>query len=182
MKKQRIYLFIAIFIPILMILAITFSLFIPVEKIMPPYNLLYATGNRFESYTCLQNTMAKLFPKKMNNDFYKVEPGHCNSVKLFVYDFKNDKSTPFTFAQAKKLHLRENLKTDSGYFYVSKDCYTGPDLGLWSMRSNFNDVCLAQGKYKRLLNIKYGSSKEDFYFISIGWIIPETSKREMKHE
>jgi hypothetical protein len=174
MNKQQKYLFMAILIPILMILIIAFSLLIPVKKITPMYNFLYAIGDSSESFTCLQNTMAKFFPKTVNIDFYKVEPGSCKKVRLFVYDFNNDSTQPIAFEDAKKLHLKQNLTSDSENFYVSRDCYTGPDLGLWSMRSTYNDVCLVKGDYKRLLNV-YPEHTSGFYFISIGWILPKAS-------
>jgi hypothetical protein len=187
MNKQKTYLFIAILIPILMISIVVFSLFIPVKKIIPPYNVLYAIGDSSESYTCLQNTMAKFFPKTMNINYYKVKQGSCNKVKLYIYDFKNDSFSAIAFKDAMKLHLKQYLTTDSGNFYVSRDCYTGPNLGLWSMRSTYNDVCLEKGDYKRLLNVKPEVDSESFgkffYFISIGWIVTETpAKQEIKHE
>jgi hypothetical protein len=170
MTKQKIYLFIAILIPILMILIVALSVLIPVQKISPAYRFLYALGDNKEPFTCLQNMRWKFFPNKNTYNFYKIASESCKNVKLFVYDFNTDTPTPITFDAAKKLRLKETLP-EADYFYISRDCYTGPILGLWSMRSTYNDVCLAKNDYKRLLNVNPGHSTEFFYFNFIGWIL-----------
>lgn len=180
MDNQRKYLLIAILIPILMIIIIALSLLIPVEKIKPKYSFLYAIGDRSESFTCLQNTLAKFFPKSMNISFYKVDPGACKRVKLFIYNFNSDSTKSITFEEAKILHLKENFSSGPDNFYISRDCYNGPDIGLWSMRSTYNDVCLTKGDYKQLVNINPDLSKN--YFIFIGWIIPESANQETSNE
>lgn len=164
-----------------MIVLVALSLLIPVPKIIPKYNFLYAIDDRSESFTCLQNTLAKFFPKTMNINFYKVDPGTCQRVKLFVYDFNNERAKPITFAEAKKLHLKENMSSDKENIYISRDCYNGPDIGLWSMRTSYNDVCLVKGDSKQLINIDPEHTRQ--YFIFIGWILPETQENQGKtHE
>jgi hypothetical protein len=172
MVKEQKYLFIAILIPIIMILIIAFSLLIPNKKISPANNFLYAIDVGTESYTCLQNMYSKFYPERNSSKFYKIAPDSCKHVQLFIYDFKNESAKSISFADAKKLHLTENLPSGSQYFYISRSCYTGPDLGLWSMRSNYNDVCLVKDDYKRVLNLNLQDPKRYFNFIFIGWILP----------
>ena len=181
MNHQHKYLFIAIIIPILMIVIVAFSLFIPIKKITPKYNFLYAMNDRSESFTCLQNIMAKFFPKTMNINFYKIDPGMCKRIQLYIYDFSRDSTQSITFEQAKKLNLKENLNSDTENIYISRNCYNGPDLGLWSMRSTDEEVCLVKGDYKQLVNIDPEHTKQNFIFI--GWILSETAiHQEKTHE
>jgi hypothetical protein len=170
MANPKKYLIIAILIPIIMLIVVALSLLMPAEKIMPPYNLLYAINESNESYTCLQHMAASFFPKKSSGtDFYKIEKSSCQHVQLFVYDFKSDKPKPISLEDAKKLHLQEYLSNPN--FYVSRNCYIGPDIGVWSLRPTYNDVCLIKDNFsKRLLNVNPKASRDIFYFISIGWI------------
>lgn len=174
MNKQHKYLVIAIVIPIIMILIVALSLLIPVKKLSPTYDFLYAIGDNSEPFTCLQNMRWKFYPKQSTADFYKVVPESCKQVKLFVYHFNNDTFKSISFDDAKKLSLKESLPSGTPYFYISRDCYTGPDLGLWSMRTTYNDVCLVKDNYKRLLNVNPQQATHYFYFMFIGWIIPNT--------
>jgi hypothetical protein len=169
MAKRHTYLVIAILIPIIMIIIVAFSMLIPVKKISPNYRFLYALGDNSETFTCLQNMRWKFYPNAKTYDFYKVTPGSCKKVKLFVYDFTNDSAKPISYNDAKKLRLKESLPS-SDYFYISRECYNGPILGLWSMRSTYNDVCLVKDDYRRLLNVNPIPSQRFFYFIFIGWI------------
>jgi hypothetical protein len=124
MDKKEIYLFIAILLPIIMILIVAISLLFPVKKLSPKYNFLYVIGDNAEPYTCLQNMAQKFYPKRTSSyDFYKIDPEKCKKLQLFVYDFKTDSIKPITFADAKKLRIAENLPTDAGNFYISRYCY-----------------------------------------------------------
>lgn len=169
MDNRKIYLYLAILIPIVMIIIIAISVVSFSHTIYPKYKFLYGNIKKQNYYACLQKFKSELLGTPNPTPFrgQQQKPVTCEQPTLYVYDFTNKTSTKVTFEEAKQFIIKDN-DDDLDGFRVSSFCNLGSPLGWWWSDDSYNgNLCLRQKGYQERLNIK---PEADTYFILLGWI------------
>lgn len=113
-SKKNKPLIIGFAIPILMILFIAASVYIPGLFSQPKYDFLYAAPNAFyyENFYGVKNGRVTLNPQPtVSNPHYKPGP----TPQLYVHDVKANKSRPVSFEEASKFTLDPSTESPDGY-------------------------------------------------------------------
>jgi len=166
--KKNFPLIAGIAIPILMIILVTLSIYLPLLfSPQPRYDFLYVSGDdyseQYRHYGVENGTLIK----------YETDKNHDNSrrdIRFFIYNVTAKNSTEVSFDHARQLRLDSRLKSPDGY----EVAYAGSDYGLGSvMFSGYdrNGMYLKGHNASRKLNLS--SSNARYYYWHdrfLGWI------------
>jgi hypothetical protein len=155
MKKANLYL--AILIPLLMIIVTTFGILWCQKDLLPENNFLYLASESYEAFYCLEQTRFELIPGLPKP---KAAQPDCRRTQIYMYDFKTKTSSLINQASAAHLKLSPNPVAADNYridpFYNSDADIIWPFL----TGNTYPDLSLSKGPYRKRLNIqqkKYSS-------------------------
>jgi hypothetical protein len=168
MKKENIPLIIGLCIPILMIIIIAASIYVPTFFAPEPaYDFIYATWQHnypsHNYYVSDGKIVQDNSPPPYEN--YK---GNLSSVKLYVYNINNGQSQEISFEEAKKYKLDANDTSPDG-FKITHGSYDYDPFFFGSR--NYGTIYIKGHHISKKLNIK---DRPNYYwrnFDFIGWII-----------
>ena len=159
--KKNIPLIIGVSIPILMVIFVVLSIYLPGIFIQPQYNFIYATGDYEQPYIVRINRIVKSEPRNPN---YK--PSY--ESKLFLHDVKLNTSKEITFEESQNYNLDPNVLSPDG-FQVS---YGSSDGGFFPFffysGIDYNTSYLKGNNVNKKLNINSEFYRYNFFFL--GWI------------
>ena len=119
-KKKNIPLIVALSIPVLMIVLIAVSIYLPGLMIKPPkVNFVYSIGGDY----CYQNRYSVQNGKIVEIEIKKPENNNlCRNyldARLFYYDVQHNSPREISFAEAAGITLDNSLKSADGFEIVS---------------------------------------------------------------
>jgi hypothetical protein len=170
--KEKIPLIVGLSIPLLMILFVGLSVYLPGLFIKPSFNFLYASGG---DYVSLKKYSVR---DKKITEVEVVYPQHFQGAKkdpkLFLYNISTDMAREVSFDDAKKLNLIDNPKSPDGFEIVGGG-YGGD---IFFSRGSYNKKYIKGHNLSKELNLKTGSSSSDYEywggdyrsFDFIGWV------------
>ncbi len=183
MNTKHIPLLVAIALPILFIIILAVTLFVPSSKINPEFNFLYIDSSeqwktsfntfRYENtYEVENNKIVKktIIYSKSENLMYEDKIEKKDSPSLYLYDVEENTSKIITFEDAQDLDLEQGPSSPDGYtvkFEYNSD-------GIFELFGSNNDAgyYITKGSGKKILS-GIGSSA-DYYGQNdiklIGWI------------
>ena len=165
MKKQSL-LYIAVLIPLFMIIVTMLSLLWYQKDLHPNNDFVYLASESYEAFYCLEQIKSEIYPEQPKP---KAHQPNCDRAQLYVYHFNTQSSTPITRAEIAKLKL--NL-TSPEHYQIEPYYGSGSDF-LWPFinGSYAPDFSLVKGQYRKKLSIRTGSLQRNFYALQfIGWI------------
>lgn len=171
--KRNVTLVIGISIPILMILFVAGSIYLPGLFIQPHTNFLYVSVddsyyyyNNGSQYSVQNNKLVKNEIKQPTNQYYNPPP---LEVKLYVYDVEQNKATEISFTDAQNLNLDSNTKSPDGFEVVDGN-NDGFFPFFWGSGTDYETRYLKGHSVSKKLNLQLngGSYYNNFRFI--GWI------------
>ena len=173
MIKKNITLVIGISIPILMILFVAGSIYLPGLFIKPHFNFLYVSGddsyyyNNGQQYSIQNDKLIKNEIKQPENSNYT--PPRVES-KLYLYDVTKNESKEISFSEAQNLNLDSNLKSPDDFevVYGSRDSGFFPFF--WGGGTDYNARYLKGHNVSKKLNLQLNGSSYYNNFRFIGWI------------
>ena len=175
--KPNISLIVGIAIPILMVIFVAVSIYVPGLFIKPTVNFLYVNGNN-DSYSCawVYETHGGVVTRIEQPNSLK-DPGYIRSdceQELYVYDVEKNESLPITFEEAQRLRLDESPISSDGFELVRGNSGGGDFLFLFDMGRDYNSVYLKGHNVSRKANIRPSGDVEYTYlnYQLLGWIIP----------
>jgi len=163
-NKKNVPLIVALSIPVLMIVLITLSIYVPALFVKPQFDFIYGTGHNYcrdYRYAVQNERIIQLEIKDKN------EKNSCPNnwtPRLFYYDVQNKTSQEITFKEAKKYRLDSRYKSPDGFEIVSGD--RSFDI-FFIGGSSYGDKFLKKGAYARRLDVK---SRYYYDFIFLGWV------------
>jgi hypothetical protein len=168
MKKENIPLVIGLCIPVLMVIGIAISIYLPtLFAPEPQYNFIYTSWN--QSYVShnyyVDNSTIVEEEAPLPYEGFK---GTRSTPKLFLYDVKADKSLPISLEEAKKYKLDQSSLSPDG-FEVSCGSYECDPFFMGCR--NYGTVYLKGHHISKKLDIKKESNYCWNNFDFIGWII-----------
>lgn len=172
-KNSRIYLYIALVIPVAMIVFTVIFVSLSKTNLHPGHNFIFMLSKDSNPYYCLEQIQTKLFP---DNYMQKAVAGNattdCSSTKLYQYDFSQNKCIPMTLDAAiqSEPSLPTEVKSADG-FMIKSYCGTSTLSG-WTPSQLHSDICITNGIEATRLNIShYPDNANDYnYFYFLGWI------------
>jgi len=193
-KNNKIALIIGLAIPIVMIIFVAISIYLPGFFIKPETDFLYATGNnvycygRNNRYTIKNGTLTDTFPIKKETattttiikDGIAIEEklvpafsseiyNECANaeVKFYLHNTSKNDNEEILFEEAVKLKLDSGIESPDGFEVVRVG--NGGDFPFIFSGGNRNAYYLRGDKSSQKINVKLSS--QDYYnFQFIGWI------------
>jgi len=165
-KKRNPSLIIGFSLPLVMIIVVAISIYIPQMFLHPKYNFLYSTDTDYtgvQIYTVANQHLSEQFPTD-------VQTTPAPSPQLFVHNVTTNESKAITNDEAKKLTLDPSIESPDGYRLQEGNSNSGffPFFGGGSYESS--QYLVGHNASKRL-NLKYYTARYYYPVHFIGWII-----------
>ena len=168
MKKENIPLVIGLCIPVLMIIIVAISIYLPTLFAPEPiHNFIYASWHQNYASHHYYVDKGKIV-REESPPPYKGYEGNLSSPKLFIYDIKNNQPKEIPLEQAQKYKLDSSKTSPDGFeiTYGSYDC----DPFFVGCR-NHGTVYLKGHHISKKLNIEKNQNYYRRNFNFIGWIM-----------
>ena len=169
--KKNISLVLGIAIPVLMIVFVAASIYLPrLFAQQPKVNFLYASGEDYYSNVQQYSVQSD---KVVKNEIPLRQKGDLNppfaGPKLFVHDVAKNESKEISFEEAQRLNLDSGLKSPDGFEIVYGS--RGDDFFPFSSGMDYNTHYLKGHSISAKLNLQSSGqyySNNNFRFL--GWI------------
>lgn len=153
----------ALALPLLMILLVAISIWVPPMFYTPKYNFIYSVDTQYYGSEYLVVEQKRLV------DHTPVEYIGTQQVQLYHYDVKSDTSTPISFIDAQKYALLDSEESPDGYKVVSGHNNEGFFPFYWGGNFNGETYMVNNFSSKKLKVIKNSiRNYEPIHFL--GWI------------
>lgn len=186
--KENFAIVIAFSLPVILILVIALSTYLPSLFISTSYNFIYSSctdAANYYSYRCdnyLQERYSVVDSKLVINDIDPNQDSDNDGIsdisenytaRLFLYDTKNNETREITLEEAETFTLNKLLTSPDGVTVSSHYDRKADFLFLFDNDSSYGHY-LMKGKAKSKLNL---INTEDRYYYQnnfqfIGWVLP----------
>jgi hypothetical protein len=175
--RKNISLVLGISIPILMILMVAGSIYLPGLFIQPKVNFLYMSGYgnycdyyNLDQYSVIKNKLTKIEIKPAPNVVNNIQP--CGAPIFFIHDVVKNESMEVSFEEAQKLNLDSNIVSSDGFQVVNGSRGGSSFPFFFSSGSDYNSEYITGHNVSKKLNIKMNGPDYYYYnFRFFGWII-----------
>ena len=187
--KKNFAILLAFILPILLIVIVALSSYLPSLFLSTNYNFVYTActdGRNSYPYYC-ENYLQKRYsvvdnklvvnPVDLTQDSNKdgvVDFKQNYTARIFLHDTKKNESREITLAEAQMLTLNNLLTSPDGVTVSSNYSYNGGDFFPFSGGRSSYGYYLTQGKSKSKINL-INSTDQYYYqnnFQFIGWVLP----------
>lgn len=170
--KKNITLVLGISIPILMIVAIAVSIYLPSFFVKAHYNFLYIAGTDYYSASqypySVENGRLVKNEIREGQDSYNYQNGA--KPKLYVYDVNTNKSKEISVEEAQNLSLDSNTKSEDGFEVVYGSSESGIAPLFFGSERDYNSRYLKGHGVTKKLDLQSNSGTNFYNFIFLGWI------------
>ncbi|MFA5714125.1 MAG: hypothetical protein WC998_00075 [Candidatus Paceibacterota bacterium] len=170
--KKNITLVLGMSIPILMILFVAGSIYLPGLFVKPPsINFLYSSVDSGDYYCGDIQQYSVQNGQLIKNEIKHPEKGiyMCDEPKLFIQDVVKNESKQISFDEAKKLNLDNSVMSSDGFEVVYGSRGEGFFPFFFYSSTNYDTRYLKGHNISKKLNIQLnGVYSYSFHFI--GWI------------
>lgn len=163
--KKHIPLILALAIPILMIIFVAASIYLPGIFFKPKYDFIYLVGDSYYSQEYGEKNNKLVYNPKLR-DYYSPP----TETKIFYYDINQNKSREISFAEAQILNLDSNSQSPDGFQIVYGSSESGVFPFFFYTNRDYNSRYIQGHNVSRKLNINLARNYYD-QFQFIGWII-----------
>jgi hypothetical protein len=167
--KRNLSLYLGLAIPVVMIILVVSSVYLPGLFIKPQYSFLYATSNSYANDHYIVSG-EKLVDNKSYEDKNIAANVILPETRLFFYDIEKNESREISFEEAEAFVLDSSNESPDG-FEVENGRRGG---GLFfSGYNDYSEKFLVSGLTSKKLNIDLDrnySYKSSYYFRFLGWI------------
>ena len=170
--KKNLPLIFGIAIPLLMIIFVALSIYIPQLFVKPQYNFLYLIGNN-NCYIPGGNNI-KVYSVQGGTISKNDQAGLCsNSVKgtrFFIYDVSTNKNREVTMEEAINLKLDNNFQSPDGFKIINGSSNEGFFPFFSYSSSDYNTWYLSGHNVSKKINIQQNGYTYYYDFVFLGWI------------
>lgn len=169
--KKNIPLIFALSIPVLLIIGVALSIYLPTLFTKPQYGFLYSTGGDYNYHNEYAVENGKLVKKPVTLPPYVV-PTNSKEPELYTYDVQKNSNTKISFEETQTLNLDSNPQSPDSF-----EITYGSDGGgvfpffFWSDRDYGSRYLKGHGVTKKIdlhSSSPYNYYSGDFQFL--GWI------------
>lgn len=169
--KKNITLVLGISIPILMILFVAGSVYLPGLFIKPHFNFLYGNDDSYYFYGyqySVQNN--KLIRNKIEEPANPSYNPPRVEAKLYIYDVTKNEAREISFTDAQNLNLDSNVKSPDGFEIVYGNRTDNFFPFFWGGRTDYNARYLKGHNVSKKLNLQQNGNPYYNNISVIGWI------------
>lgn len=166
--KKNITLVIGVSIPILMILFVAGSIYLPGLFVQPKYNFLYVVDDNYytqQQYSVQNNRLIK-------SEFVQPEsknPRPVPASRLYLYDMEKNESQEIPFENAQLLNLDSRAQSPDGFEVVQGNRNGGDLFFIFGSGSDYNTRYLKGNGVSKKLNLDL--NRNGYYnFRFLGWV------------
>jgi hypothetical protein len=174
-NKKNLPLLLAFAIPVVMIVAIAISIYVPGIGKQPQHDFLYASGDTYNgnySYMVINGFLQQV-SRAVPLNAPGLPPGKVSeipqTVNFYIYNVKTNSATQTPFDAAQKLHLNPSTQSSDGYIVERGNGSGGFPFG---GPSDYNSWYIKGHNRARTLNIQANNStpyySDNIQFL--GWI------------
>jgi len=173
--KKNITLLVGMSIPILMILFVAGSIYLPGLFIQPKFNFLYVSGadsyySKYQ-YSVQNGKLVRSEIQRLENQIYQPP----REVKLYIYDVAKNESKEISFEEAQNLNLDSSIISPDGFEIVYGSRGEGFFPFFFLSERDYNTLYLKGHNVSKKLNLQLSGSYYNYYnyydnFRFIGWI------------
>lgn len=167
-SSKNIPLILGISIPILMVIFIAASIYLPGIFIKPKYNFLYESSNSYQKEYTVQDQKLN----KISNSYNLSNNPSIQPAKLYVYDLEDKKSTEISFDQGRKYKLTSDPVSPDKFEIVRGTSSGGFFPFFFYTGSDYNSYYIKGYNVSQKLNLVINGSYYDSYHF-LGWILNE---------
>lgn len=157
--REKLPLIVGIGLPLLLILYVAITAYLPSLFVKPKYNFIYSNDSYYDYSVNVLDGRISIQPRYYDNRDFR-------QPTLFLYDVINDKSTQISLAQAQSYTLDPSDKSPDGFTVGRRDSdgyyfpffFDSYDRGIYLMGKGLN---------RKLTDRDY------YYFKFVGWIVNE---------
>jgi hypothetical protein len=173
--RKNLSLIIGLAIPVLMILFVAGSIYLPQFFVHPKHNFLYALGSGYNGQYEFTVENGKLTKHTITYPDTYPKPQPAIEPTLYVHDVVKNESREISFAETRKLHLSGLAESPDG-FRVTRG-RGGGGFGFpffYDGDNDYNAVYLVGHGLSKKMNITRPGDTNYYYydFRFIGWILP----------
>lgn len=169
-NKEKIPLIIGLSIPVVMVMLLAISIYLPTLGVQPKTNFLYSYGDEYSRTKYYMEANKVLEREVKYPDYYRAH----KDAKLYVYDVTTGNSKEISYEQAKSLILDSSVKSPDGFEVASDDSGSYSAFPFFYSRSNYGQKYLKKGNYTKRLEINKMDGSQSYYydygFNFLGWV------------
>lgn len=167
---------IGISIPILMILFVAGSIYIPSFFVKPDYDFVYMISDNYDYYNdhkeySIEN--GKLFKRELS-EAEEIEKKDFNpsriESKLYLYDIRKNESIEISLEKAQNLNLDSNTRSPDGFEVLGVSQDGGLFSSFWGVGTDYNAKYIKGHGLSKKLNIQTGENIYNSNSRFLGWI------------
>ena len=165
--KKNIALLLGLSIPVVMIIAVASTIYLPSLFFKPRVNFIFATG--YDTYNCPAFSVA--------DSHIVVNPAiqtACKNIPinpvLYVYDVATNKATAISTTTATTLQIDSSATSPDGFSISDGRTSSLPDLFWGGNYSDYRNIYLVGHGYSTRLNITPQDNYYYYQFYFLGWI------------
>jgi len=161
--KNNLPLIFGISIPLLMIIFVALSIYLPQIFVKPQYDFLYLSGDN-DCY--VQQKYIRVYTVENSELIYNQE---CSSAepKIFFYSIENNESKEIVFEEAKRLDLNEQIQSPDGFEIVYGSKEGGFFPFFFYSGSDYSSRYIKGHNVSKKLNIQFIGYNN---FVFLGWV------------
>ncbi len=166
-KKNRIFI-LGISIPILMILFVVASIYVPGIFIKPKCNFVYTSGAYYgNEYSVVNNRITKVSIDQ-NGSSGTYESQGYQYPNIYLYDVINNTSSEISYQEARNISIDSSTKSQDG-FEIDHGSSGGGFLPFTYNQDDYSSIYIKGNGVSKKLNLTL--SDNDYYdFHLIGWV------------
>lgn len=169
MIKKNLPLYIALALPVIIIVAIALAIYIPGRNFSPSHNFLYVTGQGV-SYSGEFSVSGGHVQDNLQNPLNGFPPPmKTGPMQFYVYDVVKKQASEVTFAQAQKLQLDIGPTSSDGY-EVTNGNSGGGFFFFGANSSDYYNHYIRGHNRSEQLNLKLSGTPTYDNFQFLGWI------------
>jgi len=161
---KNIPLILGISLPVLMVIFVALSIYLPGFFVKPKYDFLYSD---FDSYN--NKYLVKTNSLELNPNFRQEWVLFSRESKLYIHDIELNKSRQISFEDAKKLNLDSSSTSPDGFQIESGQGSEGIFPFYFYSGADYSNKYLTGNHLSKKLNLTLTNSYFNFMFL--GWII-----------
>lgn len=163
--KKNASLIAAIAVPVLMMIAISASIYLPAMFVRPGYDFIYTDNQNYDS-SYRYSVDGGMIKKEDVPCDSSANSNYCNSRtgdgKIYYYDVARNESRELPFEEANRIKLDSSYKSPDG-FEIMGSSGGGPFFS-----GDYNAKFIKKGAYSKKIN---KSSANGYNFEFLGWVI-----------
>jgi hypothetical protein len=165
-EKKNIPLIVALSLPLLMIILIAVTIYLPSLFVKPTTDFVFMLGGNC-CYNCPRLYAVRNGRLFRNDIVSELNDKQCaantSSIRFYYYDIEKDVSREIDYAQAAQLVYDDSAISRDGF-----EIEDGHDSDFFGVGRNYDEKYIKKGAYSRRLNMPKPERWYDYAFI--GWV------------